>query len=381
VTNPAGAREINMMELVSLTTIQPNTGSVFPGDTDVDIIRLEVITDGTPLPLQVSSVKITTEGTTDLDDISMIKIYYTSSPVFSTTQLFGSANPAGIVTISGSKVLSEGSNFFWIAYNLSAGAGSGNELDAECTEVSFSGNPVVQVPAITDPAGYRLIELNYCIPTYSVGTGDGDYISLVSLNTLSKASSGAASPYYTYYQDVTTCLVTGMTYQLTVSPGTYGSGNNIAAWIDFNRNGTFETSEKLGELVNLSPMPATGSITFQVPEAAINGTVRMRVREVWSNTGLDPCAIYSWGETEDYNVHIMPPGCWLGYTNQWNSSSNWSNGVVPGPGTQVIIPEILMGDYYPEVFSGNPLIEHLELEDGSILSIPAGVTITVTGGQ
>jgi hypothetical protein len=81
------------------------------------------------------------------------------------------------------------------------------------------------------------------------------------------------------------------------------------------------------------------------------------------------------------NVYIMPPNNWLGYTNEWNNPSNWSNGVVPGPGSEVIIPEILMGDYYPEVFSGNPVIEHIEMEDGSTMSIPAGVTITVSGLQ
>ncbi len=31
----------------------------------------------------------------------------------------------------------------------------------------------------------------------------------------------------------------------------------------------------------------------------------MRVREVYSNTNIDPCASYSYGETEDYNVFIV----------------------------------------------------------------------------
>jgi hypothetical protein len=317
---------------------------------------------------------------TDIDDISLVNIYYTSSPVFSTADLFGSASPGDLIIFSGNKVLAEGSNYFWVAYNIASGAEAGNHLDAECVDVTFTGITGVQSPTVSDPAGYRIIELSYCIPTYTYGSGDGDYISLVSMGTLYKATGASASPYYNYYQDATTHLVPGTTYQLTVSPGTYSSGNNIAAWIDFNRNGTFETTEKLGE-VSVPPMPSTGTITFTVGTSAYIGTVRMRVREVWSNTGIDPCLNYSYGETEDYDVHILPPGCWLGYTNEWNNSSNWSNGVVPGSSSQVCIPEILMGDYYPSVFSGNPVINLLQMEDGSLLSVPEGVTITVGNGQ
>jgi hypothetical protein len=379
VTAPSGSRQINLMQLQSITTAQPNKGSVSQGASNADIIRIDIQTAGTPVPLQVSSIKVSTSGTTSLADLSQVRIYYTPNPVFSTAELLGSASPAGQVTINSSKALTEGANYFWVAYTISAGATPGNELDAECLEVTFAGSQGVQIPTVTDPAGYRMIQFNYCVPAYTSGSGYGDFISLVSLNTLSKSSSASPSPYYTYYQDFTTYLATGKSYQLTVSPGTYGSGNNIAAWIDFDRDGVFDTEEKLGE-VNVAAMPATGTMTFQVPANAITGITRLRVREVWSTTGIGPCTSYSYGETEDYDVHIMPPACWLGFTSSWNSTANWSDGVVPGTGAQVIIPENLMGDYFPAVFSGNPSINQLNLEDGSTLHLPAGVTITV-GGQ
>ncbi len=382
ITDPDGQREINRMSLVSLTCTQPVTSPVPPGTVNCEIIRLEITTDGSPLPLTVTGIKVATQECTDLDDISAIKVYYTDLPAFSTTNLFGSVAPASVVTVTGNRALTEGTDYFWIVYDISASAGPGNELDAECTEVTFSGATGTQVPLVTDPPGYRSIMLNYCTPSYSSGSGYGDYISLVSMGTLSKATGASSSPYYNYYQDETTHLVPGSTYQLTLSPGTYGSGNNMAAWIDYNRNGTFESSEKLGELTNMSPTPATGTMTFTVPGAAIQGILRLRVREVWSTTGLDPCAGYSYGETEDYDVHIMPPGCWLGYTNEWTNVSNWSDGVVPGPGTEVIIPEILMGSYYPSVFGNSDLeIEQLNMQEGSNLSIPVGVTITVGGNR
>jgi hypothetical protein len=144
----------------------------------------------------------------------------------------------------------------------------------------------------------------YCIPTYSTGTSDGDFISLVQLGDINNSTSYLNSPYYYYYSNLTTNLLKNTNYTITLSAGTYASGNNITVWIDFNRNGTFESIEKLGN-VTLGAAPATGTINFTVPADAITGTTRMRVREVYNNSNQDPCAAYTYGETEDYNVEII----------------------------------------------------------------------------
>jgi hypothetical protein len=81
-------------------------------------------------------------------------------------------------------------------------------------------------------------------------------------------------------------------------------------------------------------------------------------------------------------VFILPTGCWLGFTNEWNNPSNWSDGAVPGTGTDVIIPETLVGTYYPEDFSGaDPVMENLEVEPGASMNLPSGTTITVGGSR
>jgi hypothetical protein len=51
-------------------------------------------------------------------------------------------------------------------------------------------------------------------------------------------------------------------------------------------------------------MPETGTINFSVSVNATNGYTRMRVREVWNTTDIDPCSNYSYGETEDYVINI-----------------------------------------------------------------------------
>jgi hypothetical protein len=86
----------------------------------------------------------------------------------------------------------------------------------------------------------------YCTPTYSSGTGYGDYISLVQLGNINNSTGASASPYYTYYSSMSADLYPGNSYTITLSPGTYSSGNYVAVWIDFNRNGTWDADEKLG---------------------------------------------------------------------------------------------------------------------------------------
>ena len=79
-------------------------------------------------------------------------------------------------------------------------------------------------------------------------------------------------------------------------------------------------------------------------------------------------------------VYIMPPGCWLGLTNEWNNPANWSDGVIPGPGSEVIIPEDLIGNFYPSDFDGaDAVIDQLNLEEGANINIPVGVIFTVGG--
>ena len=131
----------------------------------------------------------------------------------------------------------------------------------------------------------NVIPYTYCIPTYTTGTSAGDYITLVQLGTINNATGASSSPYYTYYSSMSTDLTPGAAYTITLSPGTYSSGNNISVWIDFNQNGVFDAGEKLGNVV-IAPTPATGTIAFTFPANASSGITRMRVREVWNNSSF-----------------------------------------------------------------------------------------------
>jgi hypothetical protein len=154
----------------------------------------------------------------------------------------------------------------------------------------------------------------YCSTTYTNGVGSGDAVTNVRLNTLNNTSTGAAAPYYTFFNTVTIPSITqNATETISVSFGSNGS-QFTGVWIDYNQDGDFNDA---GEFVANNTVTAgangTAVLTFVVPAGASLGQTLMRVRGgedvVLTNT---PCGASSntWGETEDYIVNIVTaPAC------------------------------------------------------------------------
>jgi hypothetical protein len=379
VTAPTGFRPIDIMQYQSATTLMAGSGFVNPGAQNAELIKLKVVTQGEPDPLVMESLSFSLAGTSNLADIDNIKIYYTGNDsTFSPDQLYATVAPgSGTLTVTAEKPLAAGSNYFWFTADVAVTASSGNKLDASC--LGFTIGETAHAPSVSNPEGSRVIEAVYCTPQFYYGTSYGDYISLVSLGSINNNTGAAPYPYYNFYQTTTTELFRGNSYTLTVSAGTYSS-NRIAAWIDYDQSGTFESWEKLGE-VSLGARPASAGITFTIPDTAGYGYMRLRVREVFNTTDLDPCATYYYGETEDYRVEVYPDGLWLGASSEWNNPSNWYSGQVPGPSTSVLIPSPAEGEVLPTVFGGaNPQCHDITIETGVSLVIPQGVTFTVHGG-
>ena len=153
----------------------------------------------------------------------------------------------------------------------------------------------------------------YCTPTYASGDlGFGDNITNVTLGTLNNSSTTSASPFYTYFNAVTIpTLYQGATVPISISFG--GDGNQYAAvWIDFNKDGIFQSSEGFASLTNAGSNGTT-TINIAVPSGALLGNTRMRVRvgDDSALNGTQACGASNstWGETEDYIVNIItvPP--------------------------------------------------------------------------
>lgn len=156
------AASVNM-SYVSCTTTQTNSSGVAKNSVNNQIIGVQIETTGTLNPLSVSSFVFNTTGSTAAaSDISNARLWTTgTSPVFSTSTPLGTpiASPNGTFTInSGSNMpygLSEGINYFWLTYDIPAGAIVNNVVDAGCTQIVVGGT--TRTPGVTAPIGNRPI--------------------------------------------------------------------------------------------------------------------------------------------------------------------------------------------------------------------------------
>ena len=108
-------------------------------------------------------------------------------------------------------------------------------------------------------------------------------------------------------------VVGDTSYSVDITFGTCGGsyGGAGEAWIDWNSNQTFESSESIG---SWSGTPSSfQTFTFNVPLTALNGTTRLRVMQrEGGSLPLDPCGSYSWGSVDDFSIDIsgaFTPSC------------------------------------------------------------------------
>ena len=156
--------ELTPMTYVSSNTTQ-NTDYTFPADTDHHILGIEIETTGVISPFDVTQFNINMNGSTDISDVSNIKLYYSgTSSTFSTSNLFGTVSPStGTLSINGTQTLSEGTNYFWLTYDVALNATINNYVDAECVQITMNGGVGNQVPGTTAPSGNcEILDIQSC---------------------------------------------------------------------------------------------------------------------------------------------------------------------------------------------------------------------------
>ncbi len=160
--------------------------------------------------------------------------------------------------------------------------------------------------------GQTNVSTPYCFP--NTPGSSGDYVDGVQLGSINNVGTGLTtfSGNYVNYSNMSTNLIKGVTYHITVYCGSYCCNNNIGVWIDYNQNNLFDPGELIGSSMGM-PLSSFSILTFTVPTTAHSGTTRMRVRECYNlnnNGGVwDPCTnntTFIDGETEDYTINIIP---------------------------------------------------------------------------
>ncbi len=170
---------------------------------------------------------------------------------------------------------------------------------------SFGGNTVTKTSFV-----------NITVPclTYCVSNGHNNtpqWISKVEFGTINQSSSAANNGYANNTFASTNVMLGTTTNPVSVTLGNNTGGTGyVAIWIDFNKDGVFQTTERVSNTQATSttfgaPFIATGNIA--VPATALTGPTRMRVIYSTNFNLTDPCISNLFrGETEDYTVNIQP---------------------------------------------------------------------------
>ncbi|MDO7874124.1 GEVED domain-containing protein [Hymenobacter sp. ASUV-10] len=160
-----------------------------------------------------------------------------------------------------------------------------------------------------------------------ISTGTGEYIKGVTFPGTSGFTNTTGANSTNGYGDftgnaaLTTTLNQGATYLngVSITARVNSNGAQGGMWIDYNHSGTFETTEyiSLGG-ANLPSRDETLATTLTVPNSALTGPTRVRVR--WRNGTIgagEACVTNTaagcvngcvwYGETEDYLITIAAP--------------------------------------------------------------------------
>ncbi len=137
-----------------------------------------------------------------------------------------------------------------------------------------------------------------------------EWVSNVAFADLDNASGkcGTTCGYSDYTTEIASVL-TGNSYDLTLTPGLSYSGYEPdlywRAWIDWNQDGDFLDAGELVASANATYAVVTQPIS--IPASALPGTTRMRVA-MRRDEAPTTCDDYIYGEVEDYSVAITIGG-------------------------------------------------------------------------
>ena len=157
------------MTTQAVETTQASAKTLAAGDTDQEILKLNVKTENNYPALTAKKFSFTTNGTNDI--ISKATVYYTKSAAnFATSVKVGEAQVTGDaveITATNEVSLVEGDNYFWLAYDIKETAANGQKVDAAVASVTLS--DATHTVAEGNPEGYREV-LNQVVSHSDQGT-------------------------------------------------------------------------------------------------------------------------------------------------------------------------------------------------------------------
>ncbi|RTZ50186.1 T9SS type A sorting domain-containing protein [Chryseobacterium arthrosphaerae] len=237
--------------------------------------------------------------------------------------------------------------------------------------------------------------VDYCLMTTGGNNLNAPYYSgliqldLSNLAYFSGNLGNAAKTYLDFSDDPTKIVNLTKGTQYTASfrnlghdLGTYSDFLEI--WIDYNRNGVFESTEKVGSHAAVPVYSAAnqlsfhdGTITFTVPTTAYAGdkTLRMRVASTFFNAATGPCGVssvpvqgggvISTGGFRDFTVKISET---LGVT-ETNSTKASEVSIYPNPADTFVEVKNLKGKADYKIYSADGRLVQEGKIDGQRINV------------
>lgn len=165
-----------------------------------------------------------------------------------------------------------------------------------CTVFSFTTKPNPFAP--------------YCGPLAFTSTVEPiTNVNFAGINNTSPAATGGTG--HEDFSSITGTVIKGNTYTATLQGNTNGSWvNRFVIFIDWNQNGILNDAGEVYEMTTtLSTSTGTDGKTVSqnitVPDTALSGNTRMRVKKIFGTTNfLNPCLGASYGQAEDYTLQV-----------------------------------------------------------------------------
>lgn len=289
----------------STTNANPNPSIVVPNDTSKYVLQVQVNMDGSIKPQTLKNLKFTTSGTTRVSSIKNAKLWYSGNSynIDFGSQKVGSTilSPKDTFNFALSQQLIEGTNIFWLTYDIDSKAFPNDTLKATCEEITIETSKYE--PTLKNGAAGGLI-VDYCTPKFKNGYQ-------ININSISIGNIIESS----YYGNIDNYYIPDQYNFLYIYQGG-NTGYSIinksqkmyyGIYIDYNKDGLYSGN---GEFINLG---------LQQPDSKMTGTINAplnaklginRVRIICSETSLDLntfCLNGDNGEVHDYTTYIQTP--------------------------------------------------------------------------
>lgn len=305
----------------NLNTIDGNNIGAPRGATMNELLSFRITSTGCDGANTLSNVQVDFSNSDDVSgDISAAHLHYSSSNDFSTSTLLKTVtNPGNSVTFSGlTKQFGPRTHYLWVSADVKAGATLDNFVSAELVEVSFSGGAgSIESNAVLHGKRRQIIN-SYCTPTYTQPVATSRSIKRVRFKGIDYTNGNITTGHIDRSLVDFDELLPGETQALRIN---WDQGNilsvgtpvnfTVYAWIDWDRDGTFQTSERI--FIGQNENNPAGTDSFDVtqyvtvPKNAKGGFTKLRVRLMYTPI-TDPCAETRYGQNLDFGVRVCGQG-------------------------------------------------------------------------